>query len=202
MQNLSVAIPRDPFTGNIIFQLVHIAIEFSRKAKLAQNKWQTDLNRRLSLQKNNKVKSLTLVFLLFLIISCNNSASNNQTTKTQADSLMDEVMEGHNKGMAKVSKLNEAKNKIQHVIDSISKLPADLQKSSVQYRMQLDSVFNMLTFANYSMDKWMNEFNMDSLNNNKKEQVKYLQSERSKISNVNEVMIRSLKNADSLLNKK
>jgi hypothetical protein len=148
------------------------------------------------------VKSLTLVFLLFLIICCNNSASNNQTTKTRADSLMDEVMEGHNKGMAKVSRLNEAKNKIQHVIDSISKLPADLPKSSVQYRMQLDSVFNMLTFANYAMDKWMNEFNMDSLNNNKKERVKYLESERSKISNVNEVMIRSLKNADSLLNKK
>jgi hypothetical protein len=148
-------------------------------------------------------KILQLIVCGLLFMACNNSGDNHGATgKNRADSLMDEVMEGHNKGMAKVSKLNEAKNKIQHVIDSISKLSADLQKTSVQYRMQLDSVFNMLTFADYAMDKWMNEFNMDSLNNNKEERVKYLESERSKISNVNEVMIRSLKNADSLLNKK
>jgi cysteinyl-tRNA synthetase len=148
------------------------------------------------------VKLLTLVFPLFLIISCNNSTSNHQTAKTRADSLMDEVMEGHNIGMAKMSKLNEEKNAIQQVLDSMSRLPTNIQKSSAHYKMQLDSAFNKLTFADHAMEKWMNEFNMDSLNNNKKEQAKYLESERSKISNVNEVMIRSLKNADSLLNKK
>jgi hypothetical protein len=50
------------------------------------------------------------------------------------------------------------------------------------------------------METWMNEFNMDSLKDNKEEQVKYLESEKIKISHVNEEMINSLKKADSLVN--
>jgi len=139
----------------------------------------------------------------FFLAACNNSAEDHRTAgKTRADSLMEEVMQGHNKGMAKVSRLNEAKNKIQHVIDSISKLPTDVQKRSVQYRMQLDSTFNRLTFADYAMNKWMEEFNMDSLKDNTEEQAKYLESEKSKIGKVNEAMVSSLQKADSLLIKK
>ena len=139
--------------------------------------------------------------LLFLFAACNNSAENNSSVKTKSDSLLDQVMEGHNTAMAKMSKINQAKNSIQHVIDSISKLPTDLQKKSLTYRMQLDSTFNRLTFANYGMDKWMNEFNMDSFKNDKEEQVKYLESEKLKISKVNEIMINSVQKADSLLKK-
>jgi len=154
------------------------------------------------LQKIIKVKLLTLVFPLFLIISCNNSASNHQTAKTRADSLMDEVMEGHNVGMAKMSKLNEAKNAIKQVLDSMSRLPTNIQKSSAHYKMQLDSVFNRLTFADYAMEKWMNEFNMDSSLNNTEQRIKYLESEKIKISNVKDTMISSLQKADSVLKKR
>jgi len=66
----------------------------------------------------------------------------------------------------------------------------------------LDSMFNRLTFADHGMEAWMNEFNMDSLKDNEKEQLKYLESEKEKISKVNEVMISSLQKADSLLKKK
>jgi hypothetical protein len=52
------------------------------------------------------------------------------------------------------------------------------------------------------MEAWMNEFNMDSLKDNEKEQLKYLESEKEKISKVNEVMISGLQKADSLLKKK
>jgi len=139
----------------------------------------------------------------FLFAACNNSGDNRATAvKTRADSLMEKVMAGHDKGMAKMSKLNEAKSKIQHAIDSISKLPTDLQKRSAQYRMQLDSTFNRLTFADYAMNKWMEEFNMDTLKDNKEEQAKYLESEKSKIGKVNEAMVNSLQKADSLLIKK
>ena len=101
-----------------------------------------------------------------------------------------------------MSKISDAKNRIQHDIDSISKLSTDLQKKSLQYRMQMDSMFNRLTFADRGMEAWMNEFNMDSLKDNEKEQLKYLESEKEKISKVNEVMISSLQKADSLLKKK
>jgi hypothetical protein len=114
---------------------------------------------------------------------------------------MEEVLKGHDKAMAKMNKVNEAKNNIQHFIDSISKLPADIQKKSLQYRMQLDSTFNRLSFANYGMEKWMNEFNMDTLKDDKDELVKYLESEKLKISRVNDIMLNSLQKADSLLKK-
>ncbi len=114
---------------------------------------------------------------------------------------MHEVMEQHDKGMAKMSKINRAKENIQHVLDSISKLPANLQKASLQYRMQLDSAFNRLNFANYAMEKWMNEFNMDTLKENAEEQAKYLESEKDKITKVNEAMVNSLQKTDSLLKK-
>ena len=147
-------------------------------------------------------KILPIVFIS-LFLACNNSGNNNnQTAKTHSDSLMDEVMEGHNIGMAKMSKLNERKNEIRHVLDSISKLPTNLQKNFTQYKMQLDSTFNRLTFANYAMDKWMEEFNIDSASNNEEKRAEYLESEKIKISKVNEAMISSLQKADTLLKKK
>ena len=115
---------------------------------------------------------------------------------------MHEILRQHDIGMAKMNKISEAKNRIQHNLDSIYKLSFDLQKKSVQYRMELDSVFNRLTFADSHMETWMNEFNMDSLKDNQAEQVKYLESEKKKISQVNDEMISSLHKVDSLLQKK
>jgi uncharacterized membrane-anchored protein len=149
------------------------------------------------------MKLLQLASFLFFLTACNNSGnSDTQTVKTHADSLMDEVLEGHNSGMAKMDRLNEAKKAIQHVLDSISNLSTALQKSSAQYKMQLDSAFNRLTFADFAMNKWMNEFNMDSFKNNKEEQAKYLESEKIKISKVNNAMISSLRKADSVIKKR
>jgi hypothetical protein len=115
---------------------------------------------------------------------------------------MHEIMRQHDVGMAKMNKIREAKSRIQQSLDSIAKLPTDLQKKSVEYRMQLDSTFNWLTFAERHMETWMDEFNMDSLKDNKEEQIKYFESERTKISQVTAEMISSLKKTDSLLTKK
>ena len=152
------------------------------------------------------MKFVVQVFFIFLAISCNNSntptGKDDKANESASDSLMHEVLKQHDIGMAKMSKIGDAKNRIQHNLDSISKLSTDLQKKSLQYRMELDSMFNRLIFADRGMETWMNEFNMDSLKNNEKEQLKYLESEKEKISKVNEVMISSLQKADSLLNKK
>ena len=147
---------------------------------------------------------IVVLALVVAIIACNNAANNDSTTKvkTQTDSLLDEVMEGHNVAMAKISKLHQAKNEIQHAIDSISKLPADAQKNSVQYKTALDSAFNRLTRADEAMDKWMNEFNMDSSSNDAEARIKYLESEKVKVSAVKDEILNSLQNADSLIKKK
>ena len=141
---------------------------------------------------------------VLLVISCNNSNTNTDSTKTTesvSDTLMHDILKQHDAGMAKMNKITETKSRIQQALDSLAKLPTDLQNKSVQYRMELDSVFNRLTFADRHMETWMNEFNMDSLKDNKEEQVKYLESEKTKISQVTEEMARSLQKADSALKK-
>jgi len=146
-----------------------------------------------------------LVLLVVVVITaCNNAANNNNApkAKTQTDSLMDQVMEGHNVAMAKISKLHQTKNQIQQVLDSIAKLPTDAQKNLLRYKALLDSVSNRLTRADEAMDKWMNEFNMDSAANDVEKRSKYLESEKVKVSNVKDEIINSLQNADSLIKKK
>ena len=146
------------------------------------------------------MKFFATISLCILLASCNNGGNEPASAqKTGSDSLMEEVMKGHNSGMAKMEKIDAAKSKIQHVIDSISGLTAGVQKNSSTYRMQLDSVFNRLSFASYAMEKWMNEFNMDTLKGNEDARMAYLKSEQSKIVKVNDLMIDGLKRADSLL---
>ena len=152
------------------------------------------------------MKFVVQFLFVLLLISCNSSntstPSNNKTVESTSDSLMHEILKQHDIGMAKMNKISSTKNRIQQSLDSISKLPFNLQNKSVQYRMELDSVFNWLTFADSHMETWMNEFNMDSLKDERKKQIKYLESEKIKISQVNDEMIRSLHKADSLLQKK
>jgi hypothetical protein len=151
------------------------------------------------------MKFVAQSFFVLLFISCSNSntaTKNNNKTESESDSLMHEILRQHDIGMAKMNKISDAKNRIQHSLDSISKLPFDIQKKSVQYRMGLDSAFNRLTFADSHMETWMNEFNMDSLKDDQEKQIKYFESEKIKISHVNDEMISSLRKADSLLRKK
>jgi len=147
-------------------------------------------------------KWIQLTVYLFLLISCNNSAnSGSKSEKTYSDSLMDEVMENHNIGMAKMSKISEAQKRVNQAIDSISKLPSAIQKNLTHYQVQLDSALNRLKTADYAMNKWMEEFNMDSAKDNTEKRIEYLKSEKIKISKVKDAMISSLRSADSLLKK-
>lgn len=149
------------------------------------------------------MKLAMLLAIIFLSVSCNNSSeTSGKVPGSHADSLLADILKSHDAAMAKMSKIDAAKNKIQHVIDSFSTLSYTLQKNSAEYKRQLDSTFNRLTFANYAMEKWMNEFNMDTLKNNEAEREDYMQSEKLKITKVNEVMLNSLQKADSALNKK
>lgn len=152
------------------------------------------------------MKFVVQAFFLLLFVSCNNSTTSTgkdeKTSESASDSLMHDVLKQHDIGMGKMNKIRDTKTRIQQALDSISKLSTNLQKSSTQYRDQLDSTYNWLTVADRGMETWMNEFNMDSLKDNKDEQIKYLESEKTKISNVNEAMIGALKKADSLLNNK
>ncbi|MGB3007086.1 MAG: viral A-type inclusion protein [Chitinophagaceae bacterium] len=155
------------------------------------------------------MKKVLLPFIaLILLTACNNNDKKSEGVigkdgpKTQADSLMNDVMDGHNVGMAKYTKLNEMEKKVKTALDSISKLPAKVQQASMNYKLNLESLGKDLRNAIISMDKWMDEFNMDSALNNAEQRIKYLTDEKLKVGKVKEAILGSLQKADSLLKAK
>ncbi|MEJ0104231.1 MAG: hypothetical protein WDO19_17435 [Bacteroidota bacterium] len=70
---------------------------------------------------------LIITSFIILCIACNDPVNNSNTSKhdepkTHADSLMKDVMDGHDIAMGKMSKLSAAQKHVQQAIDSINKL--------------------------------------------------------------------------------
>lgn len=150
-----------------------------------------------------KISFIYSAFILLICASCNNSSSSKpDKTKTRADSLMDDIMGNHGASMAKMNKISVAQGLIKHTIDSIGKLPGKTQKASAVYKNNLDSMLVQLNAVESSMNQWMDEFNIDSLQNNLDQRILYLESEKQKVIKVKDDMIISLQKADSLLGKK
>jgi soluble cytochrome b562 len=150
-----------------------------------------------------KVVFIFPAFIFLIAVSCNNSGEKNQgnggETKTRADSLMDDVMEGHNIGMGKMGKLSTMENKVQKAIDSINNLSEKAKKSLRNFQSGLEILLVELKSAEEGMNKWMDEFNMDSAKNNNKLRIQYLESEKIKVSKVKESILNALQKTDSLL---
>lgn len=155
-----------------------------------------------------KAFQFLLVVFTISLIACNNSENNhnghgkNNEPKTQADSLMKDVMDGHNIGMAKMGKLTRAEQRTRRLLDSIEKLPAKAREAAIPLKVKLDSLQKDLSYAEFAMNKWMEEFNMDSALNNVEERIDYLGSEKLKVSKVKEAILGSLQKADSILKEK
>ena len=87
------------------------------------------------------------------------------------------------------------------MLDSISTLPAQQAKAAASYKQQLETLVSDLNYADFAMDKWMVEFNLDSAKDNLQLRMVYLQSELDKVLNVKKAILGSLSKADSLLKK-
>ena len=156
-----------------------------------------------------KAVQILLVVLITITISACNSVENKhnghlQTNepKTKADSLLRDVDDDHITGMAKMGRLTRAEQTTRRLLDSISKLPAKARQAAEPIKVKLDSLQKELSYAEFEMNKWMNEFNMDSSVNNEQERINYLGSEKLKVSKVKEAILSSLQKADSLLKDK
>lgn len=154
-----------------------------------------------------KILFILSVILVLLNISCKNSSNSNSDKtenkpKTRADSLMDVIMADHGTGMAQMNKISVAQGLIRHAIDSIGKLPEKEQKATAIYKKELESMLVNLNAVESSMNQWMDEFNIDSLQSNPDGRIQYLESEKQKVAKVKEDMILLLPKADSLLGKK
>jgi hypothetical protein len=63
----------------------------------------------------------------------------------------------------------------------------------------LEQLIGDLNYADFAMDKWMVEFNMDSAKDNKALRLRYFQEELEKVQKVKTAILGSLAAADSLI---
>lgn len=150
-------------------------------------------------------KFLILAIAVALFTACKNNKKEGghdhhkkDAPKTQEDSLMADVMDGHDVGMAKYSKLGAMEKKVKAALDSLSKLPSKAQQAATPYKAQLDSLGKDLSYAIFAMDKWMEEFNMDSAKSDLQQRIQYLTDEKLKVGKVKEAILGSLQKAESL----
>jgi hypothetical protein len=152
----------------------------------------------------NKMKNIIVTCLIFaaLACSCNNSTKQDpEKLKAKSDSLYEEVMDGHNIGMAKQSRLKALKQHAQNMLDSISKLPAAAQSALSPYKSRLDSLIADLDNSWNGMEQWMDDFKIDSAENNLEQRIRYLADEKLRVGKVKDAILGSLAKADSLLKK-
>jgi cysteinyl-tRNA synthetase len=152
-----------------------------------------------------KVLNLAAIVLLFAATACNNNSGNNakesSKPKTHADSLMDDIMAGHDIAMGKMSKLSDAQKKVQSAIDSVNKLLGKARRASADYKTMLDTLSARLANVKDRMNNWMDTFNMDSLENDAAQRAQYLESEKSKVGTIKDDILNTLKRVDSVLKK-
>ena len=139
------------------------------------------------------------------IISCNSAETEHtgstgpKTPKTQVDSLELAIDEGHLVGMSKMGRLTTLQQQTKRMVDSIEKLPAKAQRAVAPYKARLDSLLKDLNYADFAMNKWMNEYQMDSAINNAKQRVAYLLEEKDKVGKIREAILNGIRRADSVL---
>ena len=148
-----------------------------------------------------------LTALCIVAVSCNNNAHDHDHAsnepQTKQDSLLKNVLDGHDIAMeAQMTKMGKTKQRVQRLIDSVSKLPAKAQAAIAPYKEHLNEVLNDLSYADNAMNKWMNEFIYDSAKNDIEKRIKYLTDEKLKVGHVKDAVLGSLQKADSLLRAK
>ena len=133
------------------------------------------------------IQLFVIAFFTISITACNSIENNHNghiqsnEPKTRADSLLKDVDDDHITGMSKMGRLTRAEQTTRRLLDSIAKLPAKAKQAAAPLKIKLDSLQKELSYAEFAMNKWMNEFNMDSSVNNMQERINYLGSEKLKV---------------------
>jgi len=147
---------------------------------------------------------------LTVLLACQSSSDNSsdhsahsamEAPKTPADSLYGQVMEMHDLVMPKMGKVRGAQKRAQALLDSIGSLPTRSAATLTPYKKELETLVSELNYADYAMDQWMMEFNLDSGKNNIEIRLAYLRAEFDKVSKVKDAVLNSLAKADTLLKK-
>lgn len=149
-------------------------------------------------------KYIIIVASILTFVACNsNEGKKSKHTEAEAKALKDEVMEGHDIGMAKTPKISQMQKEVNRILDSIGRLPAKSQEAVAGLKGRLDSLRKDLDYADFAMNKWMEEFNYDTATKGDLDRrVEYLVDEKMKVNKVKDAILNSLAKADSVLRSK
>lgn len=146
---------------------------------------------------------ITIFIAIIFLASCAESTEDrkdgfSQNSKNPEDSLFQDVMDQHDEAMSKMGKLAGYRKQVEAKIDSLKKV-----KSAA--KLTLENKYNEISAelkqAQDRMNIWMDEFSIDSAQDNIKRRVDYLESEKSKVTRVKEEILSALAKADSALKK-
>ena len=147
---------------------------------------------------------LSIFFALMMLVACTNNSSDERKNgysdvpKNPEDSLFQEVMDLHNQAMAKVGRVKGSREQLDAKIDSLKKVKSVAKESLTK---EYKAISADLQQAADKMDKWMNEFVIDSMQDDVKRRIDYLESEKIKVSAVKDEILSALSKADSALKK-
>lgn len=142
-----------------------------------------------------------------IVAACSDSGSHRHTERkdgytvvleTRQDSLFHEVMQGHDIAMARMGKLAGYRKQTQQALDSLA---AAGKNANTALITALQSLSEELKNADEGMNRWMDEFVVDSAEHNETLRLAYLESEKEKVNKVKDDILNSLQKADSLLSK-
>lgn len=118
---------------------------------------------------------------------------------TPMDSLYEQVMAGHDIGMAKMGKIKGYITQTEKRMDSLKALPRNAANEAAMAELIL--LKEGLGYSEMAMNTWMEEFQPDSGSNNESVRKAYLESEVAKVNKVKESILTSLQKADSIFAK-
>lgn len=148
------------------------------------------------------IKVFISATIVILLASCGEDSQERKdgysdNAKNPEDSLFQEVMDGHDEAMAKMGKIAGYRKQIDRKMDSLKKI-----KSSAKVRIEkrLQELGAELKDAEEQMNTWMEEFSIDSAQDNIERRLAYLKSEKSKVEKVKAKIFSTIDKADSTLN--
>jgi len=139
----------------------------------------------------------SLPLIALLAVACNNSGSEPaEPQKSLSDSLLQQVLDGHDVAMPKMMKLERLQKDAQAELDSLKQAKGNATRIAL-----LDSTIKNLSYAEATMNEWMEGFRYDSLKDNEPARVDYLKIQLASVNQMKEVVLSSIAKADSVLAK-
>lgn len=149
------------------------------------------------------MNSVMIIFLALLMVSCTGGDRHSdqltpiKSVKTPVDSLFEEVMQGHDAGMAKLGRLKKNSQLLSRQIDSLGKAGIKDKLSMAGMKRVKDS----LEAAHAAMFEWMDGFKADTLVDAPAQRIEYLRGQKLSVDMVRDRIMNSLRLYDSV-NKK